>query len=137
MLFLSPFPHVTLCLFFSRTPIPSVNNSKVTNYGMKQNKFLYIWLLKHITFTASKIVRIRSYSGPHFPVFGLNTERYSVSFRIQSKCGKMPTRVTPNTDTFYALIISKNVRSKVTVLTYADTHFYTQTHMYEYTNTYM
>ena len=26
-----------------------------------------------------KSVRIRSFSGPHFPAFGLNTERYSVS----------------------------------------------------------
>ena len=25
-----------------------------------------------------KSVRIRCYSGPHFPVFGLNTERYRV-----------------------------------------------------------
>ena len=25
---------------------------------------------------------------PHFPAFGLNTERYGVSLRIQSKCGK-------------------------------------------------
>ena len=25
---------------------------------------------------------------PHFPSFGLNTERYEVSLRIQSKCGK-------------------------------------------------
>ena len=24
----------------------------------------------------------------HFPAFGLNTERYGVSFRIQSECGK-------------------------------------------------
>ena len=50
-----------------------------------------------------KSVRIRSYSGPHFPTFGLNTERYSVSLRIQSKCGKMRTRITPNTDTFHAV----------------------------------
>ena len=39
-----------------------------------------------------KSVRIRSYSGshfsPHFPAFGLNTGRYGVSLRIQSKCGK-------------------------------------------------
>ena len=35
-----------------------------------------------------KSVRIRSYSGPHFPVFRLNTKRYGVSLRIQSKCGK-------------------------------------------------
>ena len=25
---------------------------------------------------------------PHFPAFGLNTERFFVSLRIQSKCGK-------------------------------------------------
>ena len=29
-----------------------------------------------------KSVRIRSYSDPHFPAFGLNTERYYVSLRI-------------------------------------------------------
>ena len=28
-----------------------------------------------------KSVRIRSFSGPHFPAFGLNTERYSVHMR--------------------------------------------------------
>ena len=50
-----------------------------------------------------KSVRIRSYSGPHFPEFGLNTERYSVSLRIQSECGKMRTRITPNTDIFHAV----------------------------------
>ena len=32
-----------------------------------------------------KTVRIRSYSGLHFPAFGLNTERYGVSHRIQSE----------------------------------------------------
>ena len=46
-----------------------------------------------------------SYSGPHFPAFGLNTERYSVSVRIQSKCGKMWTRIIPNTKTFCAVIV--------------------------------
>ena len=48
-------------------------------------------------------VRIRNYSGPHFLAFGLNTERYGVSLRIQSECGKIRTRTTPNTDTFYAV----------------------------------
>ena len=50
-----------------------------------------------------KIFRIRSYFGPHFPAFGLNTERYGVSLRIQSESGKMRTRITPNTDTFHAV----------------------------------
>ena len=44
-----------------------------------------------------KSVRIRSFSGPYFPVFGLNTQL------IRSKCGKMQTRKTPNTDTFHAV----------------------------------
>ena len=52
-----------------------------------------------------KSVRIRSYSGPHSPAFGL---RYSVSLHIQSECGKMRTRITPNTDTFYAENTKKN-----------------------------
>ena len=46
---------------------------------------------------------IWSYSGPHFPAFGLNTERYSASLLIQSECGKMRTKVTPNRDTYHAV----------------------------------
>ena len=34
---------------------------------------------------------------PHFPAFGLNTERYSVSLRIQSECGKMWEKCGPET----------------------------------------
>ena len=56
------------------------------------------WKMSHCV----KSARIGSYSGPHFPAFGLNMERYSVSFRIQSECGKMQTRITPNADNFYA-----------------------------------
>ena len=47
--------------------------------------------------------RIRSYFGPCFPAFGLNTERYGVSLCILSKCRKIRTRITPNTDTFHAV----------------------------------
>ena len=51
-----------------------------------------------------KKVRIRGFSGPYFPTFGLSTERYSVQIRIQSKCRKMRTRKTPKTDTFHAVL---------------------------------
>ena len=47
------------------------------------------------------------YSGPYFPAFGLTTERYGIYLRIQSKCGKIRTRITPNRDTFYAVNDSK------------------------------
>ena len=43
-----------------------------------------------------KSVLIRSYSGPHFP-----------------ECGKMWTRITPNTDTFYAVKIKRITSSEV------------------------
>ena len=49
---------------------------------------------------------IRSFYGPHFPAFGLNTERYGVYLRIQSKFGKMRIRKTPNMDTFRAVNIT-------------------------------
>ena len=51
-----------------------------------------------------KSVRIWSYSGPYFPTFRLNTERYGVSLRIQSECGKIQARITPNTDTFHTVL---------------------------------
>ena len=50
-----------------------------------------------------KSVCIRSYSGLHLPRFGMKTEGYEVSLRIQSECGKIRTRTIPNTDTFHAM----------------------------------
>ena len=47
-----------------------------------------------------KSVCIRSYSGPYFPAFGLNIERYGVSLFIR-------TRITLNTDTFYTVYMAK------------------------------
>ena len=46
---------------------------------------------------------IWSFSGLCFPTFGLNTERYSVSFHIQSECGKIRTRKNPNKDSFHVV----------------------------------
>ena len=57
-----------------------------------------------------KSVRIQSYSGTYFPAFGLNMDRYSVSLRIQSECRKIQTKITPNTNTFHAVIFSISVR---------------------------
>ena len=43
------------------------------------------------------------FPGPYFPVLGLNTERYGVFLCIQSECGKIRTRKTPNKNTFHAI----------------------------------
>ena len=56
-----------------------------------------------------KSVHIWSYSGPPFLSFVLNTERYSVSLRIESEYGKMRTRITLNRDTFYAVNVFQNL----------------------------
>ena len=63
--------------------------------------FFQVWFNKPYAMHCVKRVRIRSYSGPHFSAFGLNTERHRV--RIQSKCREMWTKITPNTDAFHAV----------------------------------
>ena len=57
-------------------------------------------------FHCVKSVRIWSFSGPYFPVFRLNKDRYGVSLRIPSECGKIRTKKFPNTDTFHVVLIS-------------------------------
>ena len=49
------------------------------------------WNLR-LTYTAWKVSKYGVFSGPYFPAFGLNTERYEISLRIQSECGKIQTR---------------------------------------------
>ena len=77
------------------------------SYSCKYQYFILISLSKKVLNLKNRIsgwVRFsRSYSDPYFPASGPNTERYFVSLRIQSKCGKMWTRITPNTDTFHAM----------------------------------
>ena len=43
------------------------------------------------------------FSGPYFPTFGMNTERYEVSLRIHSECEKYGPEETPYLDTFHAV----------------------------------
>ena len=46
----------------------------------------------YLAATAWKVSKYGAFSGPYFPAFGLNTDRYGVSLRIQSECGKTRTR---------------------------------------------
>ena len=74
------------------------------------NIFLYLYLNILIAKVKKRVhcvksVCIRSFPGPYFPAFGLNTERYGVSLRIYPECGKIWTRETPNMDTFHAVVI--------------------------------
>ena len=76
----------------------TIKNSFITT-----SRLIECWILSHCV----KSVRIRSYSGPNFPAFGLNMKRYEVSLRIQSEYRKMWTRTSPNTDTFYAVFLMR------------------------------
>ena len=56
----------------------------------KQNKSWSEPPVKRYHFVKS--VRILSFPGLYFPAFGQNTERYFVSLRLQSECGKIRTK---------------------------------------------
>ena len=71
--------------------------------------------IRHSKDHCLKKVHIRNFSGPYFPAFGLNTGRYGVSLRIQSECGKIRTRKTPSTNTFYAVGVMDMVTTCWTV----------------------
>ena len=49
-----------------------------------------------------------SFYTPHFPAFGLNTEKYFVSLHSQSECRKIRTKKTPNTDSFHTMIVTQD-----------------------------
>ena len=68
-----------------------------------------------------KSVRNRNFSGPYFPAFGLNTERYSVSLRIQSKYGETLAKKISNTDTFHAVTFFSQFIEKVC---YLNLHYF-------------
>ena len=87
----------------------------ITHWGPLKNE-LKKWsvrLTQKQQWHCVKSVRIWSYSGPYFPAFGLNTERYRMSIRIQTKCGKMQTIITANTDTFHAVWSMLDTRNKI------------------------
>ena len=69
-----------------------------------------------------KSVCIWRLSSLHFPAFKLNTGRFGISLRTQSKYGKIRTRKSPDTDIFYAVKptpvkkISKNCKISLKTL---------------------
>ena len=80
------------------------------HYQLKLETFLFflelfliliIFRKKYSDNHCVKSVRIWSFSGPHLTAFGINTKRYSVSLRIQSKYLKIWNRKTRNTNTFH------------------------------------
>ena len=69
---------------------------------MKSDHENFLMTLLFENDTAWKVSKHGVFSGPYFPVCGLNIEIYSVKLRIQSVYRKIRTRKTPYLDTFYA-----------------------------------
>ena len=84
----------TRCYFSGNTPFKhlAVVNLRRINFAATFST-LFDFLLNHIGIlcTAWKVSKYGVFSGPYFSAFGLNTERYRVSPRIQSECGKIRT----------------------------------------------
>ena len=61
---------------------------------------MYIFVLAHTRYDAFAVIEYMMYSAQKVSVFGV------ILVRIQSKCVKMKTRITPNTSTFHAVVIT-------------------------------
>ena len=68
-------------------------------------KKIVLILTISFSLTAWKVSKYGVFSGPYFPVFGLNTGIYAVNLRIQSEYRKMRTRKTPYLETFHAVTV--------------------------------
>ena len=71
---------------------------------------LVFWLLNSETYSEAYCI----YSEIYFIYTDIHCVKRSVSLRIQSECEKVRTRITPNTDTIYAVIVKHLWRSLFT-----------------------
>ena len=86
------------------------HSGKTYIYAFRIQRVIKIIKVMHLV----KGFRVTNNSCPYFPILGWNTERQSVSLRIQSECWKMQTRITQNPDTFHALLIlTRKITGKV------------------------
>ena len=81
----------------------------------------FIIVLRNLHYVKS--VQVRNFSGPCFPVFGLNMEIYCVNHRIHSKYGKIRTRKTPYLDTFDTVLVAYLINKIFTSLCFFPQDF--------------
>ena len=79
------FRSVSICDSLYRH-IPTLSNTYDGDYSNNSQCILAS------NYTAWKVSKYRVFSGPYFPVFGLNTETGSVNLPIQSQYRKIRTR---------------------------------------------
>ena len=79
------FLFINKTLWLNNLKTRTAINAKISVFVICVNAIAYL-------FTARKVTKYGVFFGPYFPVFGLNTEIYSVNLRIQSKYRKIRTR---------------------------------------------
>ena len=96
-----------------------LNLIKIPNFKFKNKttlKFLFKFAQKGYfrpNTHCVKSVRIQSYSALHFPHSDW-IRRHTPYLSILPECGKMLTRITPNTDTLYAVVEKVNITIAIT-----------------------
>ena len=78
-----------------------IKRTHILNQAFSCMLFKYVW-----SFTLYKKCPYSELACFAFSTFELNMEKYGVSLRIQSEWGKMWTKITPNMDTFHAVVLS-------------------------------
>ena len=71
-------------------------------------KLMIAYIRVLITDTAWKVSKYRVFSGPYFPSFGMNKDRYGV---FSPNAGKYGSGKTPYLDTFQAVDLNNNKRN--------------------------
>ena len=108
----------------SRKLLYLIKQSKIFRIKLhnKQNYLIVLTddLGKGIMTIAWKVSKYEVFPGPYFPVFGLNTEVYSVNLRIQYENRKYGPEKTPYLDTFHIVphLLSKLTNPKTSSESY-------------------
>ena len=87
-------------LWMQTSLIEITNFKKYIYLSINVSVFRIVVFVIRNDFHCMKSVQIRSFSGPYFPLFGLNTEIYSANLLIQSEFREIKTLYL---DTFYAM----------------------------------
>ena len=88
---------------YFNTPWKHLENLWFSDVFRGYRKGLVAWYGLRWIITAWKVSKYGVISGPYIPAFGMNTERYELSLRIQSECGKIRLEITRYLDSVFGL----------------------------------
>ena len=85
--------YISVKFYFSKQTNSYPESNRVIRCLLNvMKKYVFKDKTLYFPFTARKVSKYGVFSGPYFPVFGLNTEFYQLNLRIHSEYGKIGTR---------------------------------------------